>query len=80
MLHIGDDHPAPGISRKRAEGHPERSQRLAGKGLPRVGGGAGDLYAVLNIVVPATLTERERQLFEELREASRFEPRSRFKP
>ena len=54
--------------------------RLAGKGLPRVGGGAGDLYAVLNIVVPATLTERERQLFEELREASRFEPRSRFKP
>ena len=54
--------------------------RLAGKGLPRPGGGAGDLYAVLNIVVPATLTERERQLFEELREASRFEPRSRFKP
>ncbi len=53
--------------------------RLAGKGLPRVGGGAGDLYAVLNIVVPATLTERERKLFEELREASRFDPRSRFK-
>jgi len=54
--------------------------RLAGKGLPRPGGGAGDLYAVLNIVVPATLTEREKKLFEELREASRFDPRSRFKP
>ena len=53
--------------------------RLAGKGLPRPGGGAGDLYAVLNIVVPATLTERERKLFEELREASRFDPRVRFK-
>jgi curved DNA-binding protein len=53
--------------------------RLAGKGLPRVGGGAGDLYAVLNIVVPATLTERERKLFEELREASGFDPRSRFR-
>ena len=53
--------------------------RLAGKGLPRPGGGAGDLYAVLNIVVPATLTEREKKLFEELREASRFDPRVRFK-
>jgi len=53
--------------------------RLAGKGLPRPGGGAGDLYAQLNIVVPATLTERERKLFEELRDASRFDPRSRFK-
>jgi curved DNA-binding protein len=53
--------------------------RLAGKGLPRPGGGAGDLYAVLNIVVPGTLTEREKKLFEELREASRFDPRSRFR-
>ena len=52
--------------------------RLAGKGLPRPGGGAGDLYAVLNVVVPATLTEREKKLYEELREASRFDPRSRF--
>jgi curved DNA-binding protein len=54
--------------------------RLGGKGLPKPGGGAGDLYAVLNIVVPATLTEREKKLFEELREASRFDPRSRFRP
>jgi curved DNA-binding protein len=52
--------------------------RLAGKGLPKPGGGAGDLYAVLQIAVPATLTEREKQLFEELRAASRFDPRSRF--
>ena len=52
--------------------------RLAGKGLPRPGGGAGDLYAVLGIAVPATLTEREKQLFEELRKTSRFDPRSRF--
>ena len=54
--------------------------RLSGKGLPRPGGGAGDLYAVLNIAVPGTLSERERRLFEELREASRFDPRSRFRP
>src|SRR5688500_7808730 len=43
--------------------------RLAGKGLPRPGGGAGDLYAVLGVAVPATLTEREQALYEELRAA-----------
>jgi curved DNA-binding protein len=50
--------------------------RLAGKGLPRPGGGAGDLYAVVMIVVPGTLAERERQLYEQLRDASRSDPRS----
>src|SRR5918999_4743579 len=49
--------------------------RLAGKGLPKPGGGAGDLYAVLGITVPGTLTEREKTLYEELRSASRFNPR-----
>ena len=53
--------------------------RLAGKGLPKPGGGAGDLYALLSIAVPATLTEDEKKLFEQLRESSRFDPRARFK-
>ena len=53
--------------------------RLSGKGLPKPGGGSGDLYAVLAIAVPATLTETERQLFEELRKTSRFDPRARFR-
>jgi curved DNA-binding protein len=52
--------------------------RLAGKGLPKPGGGAGDLYAVLGIAMPGTLTAREKELFEELRDASRFDPRGRF--
>jgi curved DNA-binding protein len=52
--------------------------RLAAKGLPTPGGGAGDLYAVLSIAVPGTLTEREKTLYEELRQASRFDPRARF--
>jgi curved DNA-binding protein len=52
--------------------------RLSGKGLPKPSGGAGDLYAVLNIAVPATLTDREKALFEQLRETSRFNPRARF--
>ena len=37
--------------------------------------GGGDLYAVVKIVVPKRLSKRERQLFEELSEASRFDPR-----
>jgi curved DNA-binding protein len=49
--------------------------RLAGRGLPRPGGGAGDLYALLSIVVPGTLTAREKELYEELRQSSRFNPR-----
>ncbi|MGE5639892.1 MAG: DnaJ C-terminal domain-containing protein [Clostridia bacterium] len=52
--------------------------RLAGKGLPRPGGGAGDLYAVLSIAVPAAPTERERKAFEELKAVSRFDPRAKF--
>jgi curved DNA-binding protein len=53
--------------------------RVAGKGLPKPGGGAGDLYAVVSIAVPPAVTEREKKLYEELRAASKFEPRGRFK-
>jgi DnaJ-class molecular chaperone len=43
--------------------------RLRNHGLPRLeaGGGRGDLLATLNVDLPATLGERERELFEELR-------------
>ena len=53
--------------------------RLSGKGLPKPGAGAGDLYAALDIVVPATLTDREKKLYEGLRDTSKFDPRTRFK-
>jgi curved DNA-binding protein len=53
--------------------------RIAGKGLPKPGGGAGDLYAILTIVVPPTLGEREKSLYEQLRDASRFDPRGKFR-
>jgi curved DNA-binding protein len=55
--------------------------RLAGKGLPGAGpeGKAGDLYAVIQIVVPAAPGEREKKLYEELARASGFDPRARFK-
>jgi curved DNA-binding protein len=55
-----------------------RKLRLAGKGLPKPGGGAGDLYALLTIEVPSPLTDPEKNLFEELRRVSRFNPRGRF--
>jgi curved DNA-binding protein len=35
----------------------------------------GDLYVVVKIVVPQQLTDRERELFEELAKTSRFDPR-----
>ncbi len=52
--------------------------RLARKGLAKPGGGEGDLYAIVQIVNPTVLTERERELFGELRTASRFDPRGHF--
>jgi len=52
--------------------------RLAGKGLPRPQAGAGDLYAVLSVAAPSVLSEREKELFEELRKESKFNPRGHF--
>jgi curved DNA-binding protein len=49
--------------------------RLRGKGLPRRDDGRGDLLAVVKIVVPKTLTERERELFAEMAKVSGFNPR-----
>ena len=40
--------------------------RLAGQGMPRVGGGRGDLYAEINVQLPRGLSQRERDLFGEL--------------
>ena len=50
--------------------------RLSGKGLPKPGSGAGDLYCVLQIVTPTKLSEREKALYEELRNVSAFNPRA----
>ena len=55
-----------------------RKLRLAKKGLPKPGGGEGDLYAIVQIVNPTVLGDRERELFKELAAASRFNPRGHF--
>jgi curved DNA-binding protein len=54
-----------------------RRLRLRGRGLPNPRGRAGDLFANVRIVVPPKLTDRERELFEELARTSTFDPRRR---
>jgi curved DNA-binding protein len=53
--------------------------RLSKRGLPKPREGAGDLYAVVQIVVPVNATERERELYKQLADVSKFDPRSHFK-
>lgn len=50
--------------------------RLRGQGLNKRGGGRGDQYVKLKVVVPTHPTEREKQLYEELGGASTFNPRT----
>lgn len=52
-----------------------RRLRLRGRGLPKRGGGSGDLHAVVQIVVPKELSDRERELYEQLAESSTLEQR-----
>jgi curved DNA-binding protein len=52
-----------------------RRLRLRGRGLPNPSGKPGDLLAEAKIVVPAKLSEAERELFEQLAAASDFDPR-----
>ncbi len=44
--------------------------RLKGKGFPHFQGeGAGDLYLTIRILIPANLSDEERRIMEQLREA-----------
>jgi curved DNA-binding protein len=52
-----------------------RLLRLRGLGLPKEGGGRGDLYATARIQVPTTVTAEERALWEKLSAGSTFKPR-----
>jgi curved DNA-binding protein len=41
--------------------------RLTGQGMPRLqGSGRGDLYAEINVQLPRSLSEKERELFGQL--------------
>jgi curved DNA-binding protein len=52
-----------------------RRLRLRGQGMPNPRGTPGDFYAEVRVAVPDHLSDRERQLFEELAQVSTFDPR-----
>jgi curved DNA-binding protein len=49
--------------------------RVRGKGLVGSSGNSGDLYLELSIAVPGALSAKERELMEQLKEVSSFNPR-----
>jgi curved DNA-binding protein len=53
-----------------------RRLRLRGRGMPNRRGSAGDLYAEVRIMVPKSVSDEERKLFEELAAVSSFDPRN----
>ncbi len=52
--------------------------RLAGRGMTRGSGPAGDLYAKLRIEVPTRVDARQSALYQQLSESSNFNPRAHF--
>ncbi len=50
--------------------------RLRGKGMPNPKGATGDLYVTVLVKVPTHPSDKERELFEELRKNSAFNPRA----
>ena len=53
--------------------------RLSGRGLPKPQGGSGDLYAIVQIVMPPELSDQQRELLKQLAGASSFNPRQHLK-
>jgi curved DNA-binding protein len=58
--------------------HAGQRLRLGKRGLPKPGSGEGDLYAMVQIVVPESLNEGERALYRQLAGVSNFNPRTYF--
>jgi curved DNA-binding protein len=50
--------------------------RLAGRGMARVGGAAGHLYAMVRIEVPTVVDDAQRALYRKLAETTNFNPRA----
>jgi curved DNA-binding protein len=53
-----------------------RKLRLRGRGLTNANKERGDLYALVRIDIPGNLTDRERELYQELANLSSFNPRA----
>ncbi len=50
--------------------------RLKGKGLPTASGGHGDLFYTLQIVMPSSVSDEERKLYEQLGRGGQADPRA----
>jgi curved DNA-binding protein len=50
-----------------------RTIRLAGQGMPRSGGGFGDLYVTVKVVLPTKLSETERESLQQIAESRKHE-------
>ncbi len=60
--------------------HAGQQFRIADRGLPKPHHrGAGDLFAIVQIVTPTQVSERERTLFKALADSSSFNPRRHFR-
>lgn len=55
-----------------------QKMRIVKHGMPQKNAENGNLFAQINIVVPPSLNEREKALFNELANASTFNPREHF--
>jgi curved DNA-binding protein len=55
-----------------------RHLRLPNRGLPKPKEGQGDLYAIVQIVVPSVIGDAERDLYQKLSNDSGFDPRAHF--
>lgn len=54
----------------------ESKLRLKGKGLPTASGGHGDLFLILQIVMPPSVTDDERKQYEQLSRMKHPDPRA----
>lgn len=54
---------------------PQQRMRLKGKGLPNRSGGHGDQFVIINIVLPKDTSAEDRQLYEQLANATHPNPR-----
>ena len=52
--------------------------RLAGRGLARADGSAGNLFAIVQVAVPTVTDDAQRALYRQLAETSNFNPRAHF--
>ena len=53
-----------------------RTIRLAGQGMPRPGGGSGDLFVTVKVVLPTKLSDTERERIREIADAHTEDVRS----